>query len=112
MSKVFDSNNNANLEYSSIDSSQIISPPEIKTGFADMGETSSLKTGVWVHPVGISTDVEVDEVFVVIEGRGRIILKDGKILQLFPGAVGTLHSGEETRWEIDETLKKVWVVSK
>ena len=90
----------------------IISPSEIATGFAELGETNKLKTGIWIHPIGISTDIEVDEVFVVIEGKGRVVLKDGTVLILFPGVVGTLLSGEETRWEIDEPLKKVWIVPK
>lgn len=102
-----------NLEYSSIDPSKVVSPAAgITTGFAVIGETDKLKTGVWSHPVGVSTDVEVDEVFVVLEGRGRVILKDGRILQLQPGVVGTLIAGEETRWEIDEPLKKIWIVTK
>ena len=112
MSKVFDSKI-VDLEYNSIDSSQVISPSDgIQTGFAEVGETSKLKTGVWRHPVGVSTDTEVDEVFVVIEGKGRVILKDGTILNLHPGVVGTLLPGEETKWEIDEPLTKVWIVSK
>jgi uncharacterized cupin superfamily protein len=51
-------------------------------------------------------------VFVVIEGKGRVILKNGTVLELFPGVVGTLIAGEEPRWEVDEPLKKVWIVSK
>ena len=62
--------------------------------------------------MGVSTDVEAEEIFVILSGRGRIILKDGTVLQLFPGAVGRLKAGEETRWEIDEQLKKVYVVAK
>lgn len=111
MSKVFDSST-VDLEYNSIDSSQVISPSDIKTGFAELGETNKLKTGLWMHPAGISTDTEADEVFVVIEGKGRVILKDGTVLKLFPGVIGTLLPGEETRWEIDEPLKKVWIVPK
>ena len=58
-----------------------------------------------MHPVGVSTDVEVDEVFVVLEGRGRVLLKDGRVLELFPGVVGTLIAGEETT-----SAWKIWIV--
>lgn len=100
------------LELARLDESKVISPPGLETGFRELAETEKLKTGVWLHPVGVSIDVEVDEVFVVIEGKGRVILKSGKVLELFPGVVGTLIAGEETRWEVDEPLKKVWIVSK
>jgi len=114
MSKVFDSKeiDADTIEWNSLDDSQAISPVDLKTGFAELGETNQLKTGIWIHPVGISTDTEVDEVFVVFEWKGRVFLKDGTVLNLFPGVVGTLLRGEETRWEIDEPLKKVWIVPK
>jgi len=48
-------------------------------------------------------------VFVVLSGRGRICLQDGSLLELGPGTVGRLLAGEQTRWEIDEPLRKVWV---
>jgi mannose-6-phosphate isomerase-like protein (cupin superfamily) len=95
MSKVFDSKK-VELEYNSIESSQAISPSDIQTGFAEAGETNKLKTGVWRHPVGISTDTEVDEVFVVIEGKGRVILKDGTILNLYPGGIITSSSSSSS----------------
>ena len=106
--------NAAALEYSAIDAAKVVSPSSgpIETGFVELGQTDRLKAGVWVHPVGVSTDVEVDEVFVVLEGRGRVLLKDGRVLELFPGVVGTLIAGEETTWEITERLKKIWIVSK
>ena len=67
------------------------------------------QVGVWEHPVGTSTDVEADEVFVVLSGRGRVITADGEILPLQPGTVGILVAGTHTTWVIEETLRKVWV---
>ena len=84
----------------------------IATGVEMLAATDLLEVGVWEHPVGQSTDVETDEVFVVISGRGRVILADGRILELQPGTVGVLDAGTETTWEIEETLRKVWVVSR
>ena len=73
------------LEYAAIDAAKVVSASSgpIETGFVELGQTDKLKAGVWVHPVGVSTDVEVDEVFVVLEGRGRVLLKDGTVLELF-----------------------------
>jgi|JI9StandDraft_2_1071091.scaffolds.fasta_scaffold194511_2 uncharacterized cupin superfamily protein len=82
----------------------------IATGVATLVSTDRLEAGVWEHPVGRSTDVEQDEVFVVISGSGRVILDDGTVLPLAPGTLGVLAAGTSTVWEIDEPLRKVWVV--
>jgi hypothetical protein len=51
------------LELARLDESKVISPPGgLETGFLELAQTEKLKTGVWLHPVGVSTDVEVDEV--------------------------------------------------
>lgn len=55
------------------------------TGFVRFEGTDKLNVGVWEHSRGVSTDVEVDEVFVIISGKGRIILADGSVLLLAPG---------------------------
>jgi uncharacterized protein len=79
------------------------------TGSVDLGETDKLMTGVWEHSVGVSVDVEADEVFVILSGKGRVHV-DGKVLELAPGVVGTLYAGASTRWEVDETIRKVYVM--
>jgi uncharacterized cupin superfamily protein len=84
----------------------------VATGVDMLAATETLEVGVWEHPVGVSTDVETDEIFVVVSGSGRVILDDGRVLDLRPGTVGVLEAGERTRWEIDETLRKVWVVER
>ncbi len=81
----------------------------VTTGSVRIGDTATMSTGIWEHSVGVSIDTESDEVFVVLSGRGRICLQDGSILELGPGTVGRLLDGEQTRWEIDEPLRKVWV---
>ncbi|PHX61107.1 MAG: cupin [Actinobacteria bacterium] len=83
----------------------------VTTGSVRLGDTATMSTGIWEHSVGVSSDTESDEVFVVLSGRGRICLQDGSILELAPGTVGRLFAGDQTRWEIDEPLRKVWVVA-
>jgi uncharacterized cupin superfamily protein len=51
-------------------------------------------------------------VFVIISGKGRIIFEDGTVLHIAPGSIGRLFSGQRTRWEVDEPLRKVWVMAK
>ena len=77
----------------------------LATGVDMLGTTDALEVGVWEHPVGTSTDIETDEVFVVLSGSGRVVLADGRVLELSPGTVGVLEAGTETTWQIDETLR-------
>jgi len=81
----------------------------VNTGVAVLAETSFVDVGVWEHPRGTSTDVEADEVFVVIRGVGRVLLANGDVLELRPGVVGVLSAGTTTTWIVDEPLRKVWV---
>ncbi len=46
----------------------------VTTGAVPLGETERLEVGVWEHSAGVSTDVEVDEVFVILSGRFAVIL--------------------------------------
>jgi uncharacterized cupin superfamily protein len=81
----------------------------IETGVAELPAQAFASVGVWEHPVGVSTDVEQDEVFVVLSGSGRVVLEDGRVLPLAPGVVGVLSAGTATTWHIDEPLRKVWI---
>ena len=82
--------------------------PAVTTGNVQLDSIAGIVGGVWEHSCGVSTDVEQDEMFVIIAGRGRIVLEDGSVLALQPGTVGLLRAGEKTRWEIEEPLRKVW----
>ena len=70
----------------------------------------ALEVGVWQHTAGVSTDVEAEEVFVVLSGRATIEIDGGPVLQVGPGDVGMLHAGERTRWTVHEDLRKVYVL--
>ena len=58
----------------------------------------------------MSTDLELDEVFVVLAGRATIEVEDGPTLEVGPGDVGLYPAGTRTRWTVHETLRKVYVV--
>lgn len=75
------------------------------------GTLADVGYGVWEHLPGTSTDVEADEVFVVLAGRGTVRFESGETLELAPGVVARLHAGEQTTWEITEALRKVYVVA-
>lgn len=82
----------------------------LQTGVAALATTFAA-AGVWEHPVGTSTDVEQDEIFVVLSGSGHVELPDGSRLDLRPGTVGFLAAGTATTWIVDEPLRKVWIAA-
>lgn len=84
----------------------------VSTGVSVVAITDAYEVGVWEHAVGTSTDIETDEVFVVLSGSGRVLLEDGGVLDLRPGTVGVLAAGTRTVWEIDEPLRKVWITER
>lgn len=65
--------------------------------------------GLWEHSVGSSTDVEVDEIFVVLAGRARIDIEGEGALSVGPGDVVRLTAGARTTWHVTEPLRKFWV---
>ena len=70
----------------------------ITTGAAALDAEGDMEVGVWEHSVGISTDTEVEEVFVVLAGSGKVTCDRGGEIILEPGVVGLLPSGAKTQW--------------
>jgi uncharacterized cupin superfamily protein len=58
---------------------------------------------------GEVSDVEVDEVFVVLSGAGDVTFEDGSTLPLAPGTVVRLREGDRTVWRVTHTLRKLYV---
>ena len=113
---VFDTTDNTKLhmDYSPLEDSQLVDGVVLSTGCESIAATSKMEYGLWEHPVGISQDVESEEVFVIISGKGKIVLGDGSELELAPGSVGSLKDGAKTRWHVygPEPLRKVWIMPK
>jgi len=97
------------LEYRSLPESQIISgTPQV--GTAELGQLGEVSIGVWEMSPSVTSDVEVDEFFIVLSGRATVAFADGSPeLQLKPGTVGHLSAGTATVWSVTETLRKVYV---
>lgn len=79
------------------------------TAVTVLDESEVWEVGIWEHTVGTSTDIEADEVFVVIGGRATITIVDGPTLEVGPGDVGILDAGAATTWTVHEPLRKVYV---
>ena len=67
--------------------------------------------GVWQITEGTVTDVEADELFVVVSGRATVEVEDGPTLELAPGVLGVLARGARTTWTVHETLRKVFQIT-
>jgi uncharacterized cupin superfamily protein len=92
-----------------LDVTQIVSGnPEVSSH--PIIDTEHLAIGVWEHTAGVSTDIEVDEVFVVLSGRATIKVTGGPTLEVGPGDVGVLETGAETTWTVHDDLRKVYII--
>lgn len=95
------------LDYESVPPTQVVSgSPTV--GSAELHDFSGAEVGVWEHTPGASSDVEVDEVFVVLFGAATVAFDDGRVVALGPGSVGRLVDGEKTVWTVTETLRKIY----
>jgi uncharacterized cupin superfamily protein len=73
-------------------------------------ELAGLEIGVWEMTPGQMSDVEAEEVFVVLAGSATVAFADDSpTLHLQAGDVVRLAAGAETVWTVTETLRKVYV---
>ncbi|AQA01801.1 cupin [Mycobacterium sp. MS1601] len=81
------------------------------TATRELGEFAGSQFGIWEMSVGVMTDVEADELFVVLSGSATIEFADGSpTLSVGAGDVVRLAAGSETTWTVSETLRKVYLV--
>lgn len=84
------------------------------TGSVALGTLAGAAFGVWEMRAGTMFDVEAEEIFIVTEGRGQVVIGpfDGlpeKRVELSPGTLMRLSEGMKTTWTITHTLRKVYV---
>ena len=84
---------------------------EPAAGLVELGTVAGAEVGIWEMTPGVATDVEADEVFVVLAGRATIEFLEPALpaLEVGPGTVVRLTAGMRTRWSVTETLRKVYV---
>jgi uncharacterized cupin superfamily protein len=95
----------------------------LATALHPLGVVATGEIGLWAAGPGTDTDVEVDEVFVVLAGTGTLTIHDdtghdtghgtraGTEVALRPGAVVRLAEGDRTTWHLDERLLKLYVTA-
>jgi uncharacterized cupin superfamily protein len=99
------------LEPEELDPAQIVlGNPEVSS--LTLWEKDGCEAGLWQITPGEATDVEVEESFLVIEGRATIEYADGRAFTVGPGDTHHFEGGEQTTWKVDETLLKAyWIKS-
>jgi uncharacterized cupin superfamily protein len=99
------------LEPGELAPEQIVSgTPEVTERVLWTAPDGGTVAGVWQITPGVVTDVEADEVFVVLSGSATVEIEGGPTLELAPGVVGALRAGDRTVWHVRETLRKVFQV--
>lgn len=96
------------LELEPIPADQVLAGAP-QSGSAELGHLNGIEFGIWEHSPGTSTDVEVEEVFIVLAGSATLSFEGGSSMELVPGVVGRLREGQHTVWTVTETLRKVYL---
>ena len=95
-----------------LDASQIIhGSPEVTEAVLASASDERVVRGLWRITEGTVTDVEHDEMFVVLEGRATIEVEGGPTLEVGPGDVCVLERGDRTTWTVHEALRKVFQIT-
>ena len=74
-----------------------------------LGSLGQVEVGAWEMMPGTETETEVDELFVVLAGRGTVTFEDGEVIDLEPGVAVRLTAGERPTWTVEEALRKIYV---
>ena len=100
------------LEPTQLDPGQIVSgTPETAEVVLWESADGRITRGVWEITPGVVTDVELDELFVVISGSATIEIEGRETVEAGPGDVVILGEGAKTTWTVHETLRKVYQVT-
>lgn len=80
-----------------------------QSAIAELSTLGEVSIGIWELSEGTVTDVEVDEVFVVLDGVGTVGFEDGPTVDLRRGVAVHLRAGDRTTWTVQQTIRKVFV---
>jgi len=99
----------AELAYQPVPAEKILQGPAT-VGVAELATLGDVAIGVWEMSPSVTTDIEVDECFVVLAGEATVAFNDGTPpLALQPGSVGFLKAGTATTWTVRNTLRKIYI---
>jgi uncharacterized protein len=90
---------------------QVVGGPH--AGYITLDVSDAGELGVWEMTPGEMSDVEADELFVVLSGDATVEFVDPPLptIELSPGSVVRLEAGMRTLWTVRETLRKVYLAT-
>jgi uncharacterized cupin superfamily protein len=100
----------AELSADELDPQDVLAGTPATASHELMQATGTTDLGIWEITEGTVTDVEADELFVVLSGSATIAFEDGPTLEVGPGDVCRLKAGQRTVWTVHETLRKVYAI--
>ncbi len=86
-----------------------------RQGLAELGTIGDCEAGIWELREGVTTDTEVDELFVVLSGGATIELlggpgiEAGTVFEVTAGDVMRLVAGTRTKWTVPDHIRKVYL---
>lgn len=100
------------IELEALPSAEVVAGSP-SAGALGLGALGGCDYGLWEMIEGAATDVEAEEVFVVLSGAATVSIEpfggEGELtLTLAPGSVVHLQEGMRTTWTVTEPLRKVW----
>ena len=86
------------------------------TATTRLGEIFGAEFGLWEMSAGTMTDIEAEELFVVLSGTATVLIHEASgfaasELHLKPGSICQLSEGMHTTWVLDEPLRKIYLVA-
>jgi uncharacterized cupin superfamily protein len=98
------------LAYEDLPPERVLQGPA-RVGTAELGALGDCTVGVWEITPSVSTDVESEEFFIVLDGEATVRFADGSPdMVLRAGTVGRLAAGAATTWTVTRTLRKIYLV--
>lgn len=104
------------IELEPVDAADTVSGSP-RQGIAELGTMGTADVGIWELREGVVTDIEVDELFVVLSGGARIEFLDSENnvidgpVEVAQGDVMRLVGGSRTRWTVENHIRKVYIAS-
>lgn len=87
-----------------------------RTGVQPVLDVFGVEIGIWEMTEGGMRDIEIDEVFVVLEGEASVTLVVAGVeterIELRAGTLCRLAAGSATRWDVTRALRKVYVIER
>jgi uncharacterized cupin superfamily protein len=98
------------LQHEPLPAEQVVSGTPTTGSLVLEERADGTEVGVWEMTPGVATDVEVDELFVVLSGSATVEGVAEHPLELAPGSTVRLSAGMRTTWTVHETLRKIYVI--